>query len=70
VAFFAFVVKKPTPRDIKPKTQRRRRMHEGAEREAIYRNILDSVFIVHSEPEPGLLENAYEQCLYHENIRM
>jgi len=40
-------------------------MHEGAERETIYRHILDSAFIVHSELGPGLLENAYEQCLYH-----
>ncbi|MCX6305310.1 MAG: GxxExxY protein [Bacteroidetes bacterium] len=40
-------------------------MHEGAQREAIYKQILDSTFFVHSEPGPGLLESAYEQCLYY-----
>ena len=39
-------------------------MHEGAQREVIYKQILDSAFFVHSELGPGLLESAYEQCLY------
>ena len=39
-------------------------MHEGAQREVIYKQILDSAFFIHSELGPGLLESAYEQCLY------
>jgi GxxExxY protein len=38
-------------------------MHEGARRENIFRQILDSAFLDHSELGPGLLESAYEQCL-------
>ena len=41
-------------------------MHEGAQREVICKQILDAAFFVHSELGPGLLENAYEQCLYYE----
>ena len=47
----------------------RRRMYEGAHREVIYKQILDSAFFVHSELGPGLLESAYEQCLYYELSR-
>ena len=45
-------------------------MHEGAQREVIYKQILDSAFFVHSEHGPGLLESAYEQCLYYELSRI
>jgi hypothetical protein len=41
-------------------------MHEGAGRETIFRQILDAAFAVHSELGPGLLESAYEQCLFYE----
>ena len=41
-------------------------MHKGAQREKIFRQILDSSFFVHSELGPGLLESAYEQCLYYD----
>ena len=41
-------------------------MHEGAQREKIFRQILDSAFFVHSELGLGLLESAYEQCLYYD----
>ena len=41
-------------------------MHEGAQREVIYKQILDSAFFVHSELGPGLLESAYEQCLFYD----
>jgi GxxExxY protein len=41
-------------------------MHEGARREVIFKQILDSAFLVHSELGPGLLESAYEQCLFYE----
>jgi GxxExxY protein len=44
-------------------------MHEGAQREVIYKQVLDSAFFVHSELGPGLLESAYEQCLYYELSR-
>ena len=44
-------------------------MHEGAQREKIFKEILDSAFYVHSELGPGLLESAYEQCLFYELIR-
>jgi len=36
------------------------------EREEIFKLILDCAFIVHSELGPGLLENAYEECLSYE----
>ena len=41
-------------------------MHEGAQREKYFKQILDSAFFVHSELGPGLLESAYEQCLYYD----
>jgi len=41
-------------------------MHEGTRREVIFKQILDSAFMVHSELGPGLLESAYEQCLFYE----
>jgi GxxExxY protein len=41
-------------------------MHEGAQREKVFKQILDSAFFVHSELGPGLLESAYEQCLYYD----
>jgi GxxExxY protein len=40
-------------------------MHEGAQREKVFKQILDSAFLVHSELGPGLLESAYEQCLFY-----
>ena len=44
-------------------------MHEGAQREKTFRQILDSAFFVHSELGLGLLESAYEQCLYYDLSR-
>lgn len=44
-------------------------MHDGTQREVVYRQILDSAFSVHTELGPGLLESAYEQCLYYELSR-
>jgi GxxExxY protein len=44
-------------------------MHEGAQREVVFKQIMDAAFFVHSELGPGLLENAYEQCLYYELTR-
>jgi GxxExxY protein len=44
-------------------------MHEGARREIVFRQILNSAFHVHSELGPGLLESAYEQCLFYELTR-
>lgn len=41
-------------------------MHEGAQREKNFKQILDSAFLVHSELGPGLLESVYEQCLYYD----
>lgn len=41
-------------------------MHKGAQREDVFRKILDSAFFVHSELGPGLLESAYEICLFYE----
>ena len=41
-------------------------MHEGVKRESIYKQILDSAFFVHTELGPGLLESAYEQCLFYD----
>ncbi|MEI7896098.1 MAG: GxxExxY protein [bacterium] len=40
-------------------------MHEGTQREEVFKQILDSAFFVHSELGPGLLESAYEQCLFY-----
>lgn len=36
------------------------------EREEIFKKILDCSFKVHSALGPGLLESAYEECLYYE----
>lgn len=36
------------------------------DREEIFKLILDCAFTVHSELGPGLLENAYEECLCYE----
>ena len=44
-------------------------MHEGAQREKIFKQILDSAFFVHSELGPGLLESAYEQCFFYDLSR-
>jgi GxxExxY protein len=44
-------------------------MHEGARREIVFKQILNSAFHVHSELGPGLLESAYEQCLFYELTR-
>ena len=34
--------------------------------EIIYKKVLDCSFRVHTELGPGLLESAYEECLYYE----
>ena len=34
--------------------------------EQIFKNILDCAFTVHTALGPGLLERAYEECLYYE----
>jgi GxxExxY protein len=39
------------------------------DREKCFRKILDCSFIVHSELGPGLLESAYEECLYFEILQ-
>lgn len=44
-------------------------MHEGDLRENKYRILLDSAYYVHSELGPGLLESAYEHCLYFDLLR-
>jgi len=36
------------------------------DREKCFRKILDCSFIVHSGLGPGLLESAYEECLFYE----
>jgi GxxExxY protein len=36
--------------------------------EKVFKTILDCSFTVHSALGPGLLENAYEECLYYELI--
>ena len=38
-------------------------------REEIFKLILDCAFKVHSALGPGLLENAYEECLMYELVR-
>lgn len=35
-------------------------------KEEIFKNVLDCSFKVHSALGPGLLESAYEECLYYE----
>ncbi|WP_320019928.1 GxxExxY protein [Labilibaculum manganireducens] len=34
--------------------------------EIVYKKVLDCAFRVHTELGPGLLESAYEECLYYE----
>lgn len=36
------------------------------ELESVFKKVLDSSFMVHSTLGPGLLESAYEECLYYE----
>ena len=36
------------------------------DREIVFKQILDAAFKVHSALGPGLLESAYEECLYYE----
>jgi GxxExxY protein len=40
------------------------------ERESIFKKILDCSFLVHSTLGPGLLESAYEECLFYELRQM
>jgi GxxExxY protein len=37
--------------------------------EQIFKKILDCAFIVHTALGPGLLESAYEECLYYELLQ-
>ena len=37
--------------------------------EEVFKTVLDCAFIVHSALGPGLLENAYEECLYYEILQ-
>jgi GxxExxY protein len=37
--------------------------------EKVFKQVLDCAFKVHTELGPGLLENAYEQCLKYELIQ-
>jgi GxxExxY protein len=39
------------------------------ETEQIFKKILDCAFKVHSELGPGLLESAYQECLYYELLK-
>ena len=41
-------------------------MYEETRREILFKQILDAAFAVHTELGPGLLESAYEQCLFYE----
>ncbi|MFN8209628.1 MAG: GxxExxY protein [Bacteroidales bacterium] len=36
------------------------------ELESVFKKVLDSSFTVHSTLGPGLLESAYEECLYYD----
>ena len=38
--------------------------------EDVFKKVLDSSFQVHTELGPGLLESAYEECLYYELIQL
>ena len=38
--------------------------------EEIFKKVLDCSFRVHTELGPGLLESAYEECLYYELIQL
>ena len=37
--------------------------------EVLFKTVLNTAFLVHSELGPGLLESVYEQCLYYELIK-
>lgn len=39
-------------------------------KEEIFRKILDCSFKIHSTLGPGLLESAYEECLYYELVNL
>ena len=36
------------------------------DKERVFKQILDCAFLVHTSLGPGLLENAYEECLFYE----
>ncbi len=38
--------------------------------EEVFKRILDSSFQVHTALGPGLLESAYEECLFYELIQI
>jgi GxxExxY protein len=38
--------------------------------EIIFKKVLDNSFKVHTELGPGLLESAYEECLYYELLQL
>jgi len=38
--------------------------------EEVFKKVLDSSFLIHSALGPGLLESAYEECLYYELIHL
>jgi GxxExxY protein len=40
------------------------------DREAIFKKILDCSFKIHTALGPGLLESAYEECLYYELVNL
>ncbi len=44
-------------------------MNNTKDIEAIFKIILDCSFKVHSELGPGLLESAYEECLFYELMK-
>lgn len=37
--------------------------------EIVFKKVLDCAFLVHSSLGPGLLESAYEECLYYELLQ-
>jgi len=39
------------------------------ELEKVFKSVLDCAFIVHTALGPGLLESAYEECLYYELLQ-
>jgi GxxExxY protein len=39
-------------------------------KEEVFRKILDCSFKIHSALGPGLLESAYEECLYYELVNL
>jgi len=42
----------------------------GMNKEDIFKKILDCSFKIHSALGPGLLESAYEECLYYELVNL